>query len=164
MSRVLTQEKLKELLDYDETTGVFTRKIRTANAIQVGDIAGCMRPDGRFVISLENKRYFSHRLAWLYVYGFLPEMLDHIDGNPSNNKINNLRSCTSSQNQENQRKPQTSNKCGFLGVSYKKRINKFISQIQIDGVVTHLGCFSTPEDAHQAYLIAKRGVHVYCTI
>ena len=93
-AETLTQEYLKSILDYDLDTGIFTWKINKAKRTKIGDIAGWSY-NGYREIEINDKKYKAHRLAWLYVYGEMPnKLIDHIDGNRSNNKISNLREAT----------------------------------------------------------------------
>ncbi len=83
----LVYEELKRQLYYDTNTGLFIRLIKSANCVKIGDIAGNDRPDGYREISINNKKYLSHRLAWFYMKGYLPEHdIHHKDENRSNNK------------------------------------------------------------------------------
>lgn len=94
-----------------------------------------------------------HRLSWFLHYGTLPiNCLDHIDGNKSNNKIDNLRDVT---NQENQW-----NRTTAKGYTWHKKNNKFQAAIQINGKVKHLGLFHTEQEARNAYLKGKETYHV----
>jgi citrate synthase len=111
----LTQEYLKSILDYDLDTGIFTWKVSKANRTKVGDVAGWSY-NGYREIEINNKAYKAHRLAWLYVYGEMPKnLVDHVDGNRSNNKISNLREATYQENSENYKTPKT-NKSGVKNV------------------------------------------------
>lgn len=160
----LTAERLREVLNYNPQTGIFTRLVRTAQRVQVGDTAGCKAQRGCLLIMIDCRLYQAHRLVWLYVHGVWPtNHIDHLDGNPANNRIENLRDVSHSVNMQNIRKAKSSNKStGMLG-SY--RIGKrFQAKIVIDGKVRHIGMFDTPELAHAAYLAAKRLHHHGCTI
>jgi hypothetical protein len=148
----LTQEKLKEVLSYSEEDGIFTWKIPQANnKIKVGSVAGCVHSSGAWEIGLSRKLFKAHRLAWLYVYGEFPsEWIDHIDGDRTNNRINNLRLCTPAENQMN-RKKSVNNTSGFKGVSWDKEVNMWKATVQLDGVRKHLGYFPQVEDASATY-------------
>jgi hypothetical protein len=161
---MLTQARLHELLSYDPETGIFKRRIRCGR-ILAGQIAGGIRQDGYLHISVDNKRYLSHRLAWLYVHGVFPEHdTDHIDGNRQNNAIINLRAVTRTTNLQNLRHPKSSNKStGLLGVT-KLANGRYMAQITANRVHKYIGTFATPQAASDAYLVEKRRVHAGCTI
>ena len=160
----LTQQELKENLDYDPITGIFTRTLSKSGRVKIGDNPGYYREDGYLVISVNGHEYRAHRLEWLYMTGKMPKkLIDNKNGNPSDNWFDNLREATSQQNCQNLTKPRTCNKSGFLGVSLKG-INKFYATITVSGRQKFLGQFLTPEEAHQAYLTAKRRLHEFCTI
>ena len=99
---MITQKRIHELFTYRED-GNLIRKVRTAKRTKVGDIAGWMSSRGYFMVSINSKKYLVHRMIFLYHHGYLtPGMeLDHIDGNPRNNRIENLREVTKSQNIQN---------------------------------------------------------------
>ena len=159
---MLTQAELKSLFHYSPDTGIFTRiKTTSANA-KAGTVAGCKDTYGRFVIRINNVLHYAHRLAWLYMTGDFPkELIDHIDCNNGNNKWSNLRCANKSTNAQNVIKAPKNNTTGFLGVSYHKLANKFRATICIDGKSSHLGLFESAEEAHQAYVEAKRKLHPY---
>ena len=160
---MLTQERLKELLDYDPVVGIFIWKIARCN-IRAGSIAG-WNSKGYTTIQVERKNYFAHRLAWLYVYGVWPTNdIDHRDHNKGNNKISNLRDVTATINGQNQITANIGNLSGFLGVTYDKQHCKYRAQIKVGGKQKYLGLFLTAENAHSAYLSAKRAFHLGCTI
>lgn len=105
----------------------------------------------------------AHRLAWLYVHGEWPSKhLDHLNGNRTDNRIENLRQVSVAENAENTRRPHRDNKSGYLGVCKKR--GKWLAVIQIKGKYTRIGLFDTPEMAHEAYLAEKRKHHKACTI
>lgn len=161
---LLTQLTLQELLSYDCDTGIFTRTISTNNKWGIGRVAGSINKKGYIKINLNGKKYFAHRLAWLYVYGVWPEnQIDHKDTIKHHNWISNLRNVTNSENMQNQIKAKCHNKTGFLGVSLHPH-GKYTAQIVIGGRKKHIGQFLTPELAHAAYIEAKRVHHSTCTI
>jgi len=154
---MLTSERLREVLHYDPETGVFTGARRRGKSLP-GSVVGGPNKDGYLRISVDEKLYSAHRLAWLYVYGEFPEHdIDHIDGIRNNNRILNLREVTRSENQQNIYNAYKNSKTGFLGVS--QRGNRFQAQIKINGKRMYLGSFSSPEEAHIAYIEAKREFH-----
>lgn len=159
----LTAERLRELLNYDPETGVFTWRVSRRATARPGSVAGTITPKGYRAIWI-GANYRAHRLAWLYVYGVWPtHEIDHIDGNRANNAIANLRDVTRSVNHENLRRARSDSAHGFLGVSpFKGKWWK--ARITVNGKWQHLGTFKTPEEAHAAYLEAKRRLHVGCTI
>lgn len=161
---MITQEILKEFFTYNENTGLFTRiKPRGSNGL-MGSIAGTLdKSTGYWKIKINDKSYRAHRLAWLYIYGYMPKnLIDHINGNVLDNRINNLREATRTQNIQNVKCAQKDNKLGFLGVLEKD--GKFVARITTNRKVKHLGTFKTPELAHEAYIQAKRQYHEFCTI
>lgn len=97
----MTHDDLLRVLMYDPDSGKFFRRIAISQT-KVGDVAGSLRKDGYVQISLKNRLYLAHRLAWLYVYGEYTDLqIDHIDRCRSNNRIVNLRKVTNKQNGEN---------------------------------------------------------------
>ena len=156
----LTQHDLKLIVHYASDTGIFTFTQRVCNRLQVGAVAGSEKTDGYRMISIKGKKYFAHRLAWLYEYGRFPKgQIDHIDGNKSNNKISNLRDVCQSINQQNRRKARSNSLCGLLGVTSTPN-GTYKARIRLDGVQYYLGSTKTPEEAHKLYLEAKRKLHI----
>lgn len=158
-------EDLRKSLEYNPETGEFRWKISAGRA-RAGSPAGTVdKSRGRLHIQFQGKLNLGHRLAWLLTYGKWPEkVIDHLDGNPLNNRISNLRDVSNSVNSQNQRKANSDNKTGLLGVSFHKRDGKFHAQIYANGKKKRLGYFPTAELAHAAYLAAKREIHAGCTI
>jgi hypothetical protein len=152
---------VRALLDYDSLTGRLTWKVSCAKA-KAGKAAGWVDNHGlgqRLVIGIGNRNYLAHRLIWLWVTGDWPAVeVDHKDLDQMNNKWENLRLATPSQNKRNQRK-RSDNKSGFKGVGFVKRLGKFIAAISIDKRNKHLGVFNTAEEAHAAYRKAAREHH-----
>ena len=155
---MLTQEYLKSVLNYDQETGIFTWKEKISDKIVIGKIAGSNNK-GYIQIRLNKKLYFSHRLAWLYVYGEFPKyMIDHINNNPADNRICNLREATNQQNQFN-RKLSKANTSGIKGVCWSKQYNKWIARIRANGKRIYLGCFDNLEFAELVVKEARNKFH-----
>ena len=147
---MLTQKELKQVLSYDEGSGEFTWLITASPTAVMGSRAGTDRFNGTR-IRVNNKIYQAHRLVWLYIYGEFPEnLIDHIDCNPLNNKLLNLRDATSSENGFNTR-IRVSNTSGYKGVSWDKEKQKWKAQATIRGKATALGYFETALLASAAY-------------
>ena len=154
----VTHERLRELLDYDPETGVFTWK---ANRIRVrpGERAGRVLPDGYIAIGVDGRRYQAHRLAWLYMTGKWPEgMIDHINLDRQDNRWENLRLATNIQNQANTAL-RSNNTSGFKGVSWHRLEKKWTANIRRAGKKVWLGYYDTPESAHEAYVMAASDHH-----
>ena len=160
---MITQERLRELLSYNQHTGVFQWLVSRGRA-RAESIAGSADSYGYLQTKICGRIYLNHRLAWLYAHGEWPdEQIDHINGCRADNRLANLRKVSASINQQNQRKARLDNKSGFLGVSSSgKRWQARISHP--GGKDTYLGLFDTPELAHAAYLEAKRRLHPGGTI
>ena len=150
-TRILTQDRLKQLLLYTPETGVFTRN---------GKVAGCTRPDGYNKINVDGVQWYAHRLAWLYMTGTLAKDIDHRDRNPSNNRFANLRAVTKSENQHNRVK-QRNNTSGYKGVIYFKRTGRWRANIWVNNAPIYLGYFDTPAEANAAYIDAQRVYHAF---
>lgn len=162
----LSAERLREILDYNSTTGVFVWKERTSNRVHLGDTAGCTSGShGYPVIGIGGTTYLAHRLAWLFVYGKWPDKhIDHLNGNRADTRIANLRDVPNAINRQNMRCAKPENRCGLLGVKFDDRTGRWVARITRGGKQFHIGVFDTPEQAHDAYLREKRRIHEGCTI
>lgn len=161
---MLTQARLKELLQYHPETGYFTRK-STRGGKLIGSIAGTHDTHGHLQIKIDKQLYLAHRLAWLYIHGSMPKyQVDHINGLRDDNRLNNLREASLQQNTQNQINARSNNSTGFLGVSFHKPNSLYRAQICHNGKVLHLGYHVTAELAHDAYLVAKRKLHEFNTL
>lgn len=161
-TREITQSYLKEILNYDPETGLFTWKVEKDRNISGADIAGYLdKSDGYFRIRIGKRHYKAHRLAWLYIHGRWPsEQIDHINRNRSDNRLCNLRECTHAQNQQNRSSVKKSSS-KYLGVSWDNLRSKWRAQIQINGKNKNLGAFDTEAEANEAYLAAKAELHKF---
>ena len=152
--------EVSKYLEYNPETGEIIWKSLKNVRGKVKSLAGTKMRDGRRVVGFNRKRYMSYRLSWLLFYGVLPTgVIDHIDGNPLNDKIENLRDVSRSVNQQNQRKAHSTNKSNLLGAAWHSWSEKYQSTIHVNGKQRHLGTFDTAEEAHAAYLKAKRDLH-----
>ena len=157
----LTQSRLRELLHYCPERGVFTWIVAAGRRVRVGDVAGYAKPDGYRQIMVNGKQYYAHRLARLYMTGAWPkDQIDHINGVTGDNRWANLREATHAQNQQNMA-ISSANKSGYMGVSWHGKAGNWQAQIKISGRNKHLGYFTSPEDAHAAYLVAKANLHTF---
>ena len=168
MTTTLTQQRLKELLEYDPETGVFVWKKKSgrrgAALAPIGSVAGSDDGNGYIRIGIDYKDYRGHRLAWLYVHGEYPtKQIDHVDGNRANNAISNLRLATQSENNQNQREARGARNGMPLGV-YRSSKNRWKALIGIGGKKIQLGHFDTQAKALDAYLKAKKELHPFQTI
>lgn len=160
----MDQDTLKRLLDYDQKTGLFTWKIRSQNtksnnifnSLFAGKVAGSILTSKRsrtkyIAITFSNngarKTYKAHRLAFLYMVGSIPEQVDHIDHDGTNNKWENLRSSDSRDNSRNL-PMQKSNKTGVIGVNWHKAANKWqVRAVDKSGKRIDLGRYSDFDEA-----------------
>lgn len=155
----LTVERLKELLVYNAETGQFIRRVRTSNSNKAGDVAGGRLVLGYISVRVDNRPYLAHRLAWFYVTGRWPVAdIDHINGDPSDNRLCNLREATRSQNHGNMRRHKD-NRSGYKGVTWSEPRQKWVAQIYVNGKQRNLGGFVCKEDAAKAYAEAARATH-----
>ena len=159
MQKVIAAERLRAVLQYDSLTGVFTWTEPTSFRVRRGDTAG-VRKEGYTFIGIDGRQYGAHRLAVLYVTGVFPDReVDHMNGDRSDNRFENLRLVSHKMNMQNERRPRRNNSTGFMGVSFCKKTGKFRAFLSVDGKSSHLGRFNTPEEAHAAYTEAKRAIH-----
>jgi hypothetical protein len=148
-------DKLKNAFKYKN--GNLYWKIKSAPRILIGDKAGCLNKKGYIQIRLDGECYLAHRIIFAMHHGFMPEFIDHIDGNPSNNLIENLRECNLSQNQYNS-KLRTDNKSGIKGVCWKKKANKWQVRLAINGKIKYFGEYF---DIKVAKFVAETMRHKY---
>jgi hypothetical protein len=160
---MLTQERLKELLDYDPETGVFTRLIDVGGGNVAGKVAGTISGTAKKPkrqIWVDGKCYSGHRLAWLWMTGSFPaNQVDHKNLDRLDNRWTNLREATNSQNRMNTRGRGES---GAKGVFYRKdprSVRRWRALIIVEGKRHNLGHFETREEAQAAYAAAAPIFH-----
>jgi len=139
-------QRLHELFSYAD--GKLLWQVNRGR-VHIGDEAGAVIPNGRLYLQVDGKKHLVHRVIWFLHYGECPQFLDHIDGNPLNNRIENLRPATKAQNAMN-RKVMSNNVTGVKGVYPHGK--KFVASICIDGKNNYLDTFATPELAQTAYI------------
>jgi hypothetical protein len=147
-SKIITQEYLREIFDYKD--GHLYWKI-TTKKIKLNQRAGTIDGRGYFATGLNLKLYKNHRLIYFMHHGYLPKFIDHIDGNKLNNKIENLREATASQNQQNI-KLQKNNTSGYKNVYWHKKPKKWCVALKINKVLKYFGFY---KDIELADLVAQ---------
>lgn len=157
---VLPLAGLEDVLRYEPDTGKFFWLVARPRKIRAGDLAGYTNPFGYIEIRYNKRNYRAHRVAWYLHTGQDPRTLhiDHINGNPTDNRIANLRLATPSQNAKNMRKRENTTST-YKGVSWHKKGGKWQAQIRVDGLNIYLGYFATQLDAHLAYCAAAARLH-----
>jgi hypothetical protein len=174
----ITAELVRQLLDYDPETGLLTWRARSArmfkngkyppdhvaatwNAKYAGTVAGRVSSLGYIGIGIFYRRYPAHHLAWLHVYGAWPiDKLDHVNGDPKDNRIANLREASQAQNCQNTR-PRKGATSKYPGVNWDKNLLKWKSRIGLGKKSYYLGVFNSEEEAYAAYLEAKAQMHTF---
>lgn len=161
----LSADRVRALLLYDRETGVFTWRVRRGGFANVGSLAGAVGGGGYLHISIDGRLWKSHRLAWLYARGEWPRgEIDHMNGVRTDNRIENLRDVPRELNMQNRRTAPRHSASKLLGASWHKRDKRWCASIHVNGVRLHLGRFATQEEAHAAYVEAKRVHHEGCTL
>ena len=153
---MLDYETVSDLLDYNPDTGELRWKVNRRGCAKAGNVAGHVRSDGYVAVSLNDKSYLAHRLAWLLYHGQWPEDgLDHISHDKTDNRIKNLREATLTVNQRN-RPLNSNNTSGVCGVCWDKQANKWQSRIYLDSRNVHLGFFDDFDEAVAARQAANK--------
>lgn len=145
----LTQERVRELFDYDPATGNLVRRVNKANQC-AGSIAGSVNARGHINVQVDGRLWAAHQIVFIFHHGYLPVEIDHRNRDKTDNRIENLRPATSSQNKGNIQ-PLRNNTSGYRGVSKNSRSGKWHAQIKIHGKQTYLGRFDTPGAAALRY-------------
>jgi hypothetical protein len=113
-----------------------------------GDKAGRLVTDGHLQTCVAGNRLYNHRIIFMMVHGYMPEQVDHIDCNPLNNQIHNLRPATNCENLKNRRLFK-SNKSGVKGVIWHKKSKKWMGYVSNNSIRKTLGMFDTIEEAEK---------------
>lgn len=161
----LTADRLRELLDYDQGTGIFRWKVYRGSKAKAGDVAGSLNEDGYRIILVDGRKYRAHRLAWLWVHGKFPDgIIDHRNCARADNPIDNLRDTTKTVNQQNQRAAFKNNRLGIRGVRLNRTGTGYETRLCVNKKFICLGTYKTAEEAHAVYVAAKRKHHEGCTL
>jgi hypothetical protein len=148
----ISHDRLLSLVSYDPATGLFTNLVRRSMS-HAGTV---LRPRKRVGICIDGLLYRTSHLVWFYVHGTWPVgMIDHINNNPEDNRICNLREATKQQNGQN-RAISKRNKSGFKGVTRVTEANRWQAHIKVNDKKIYLGSFLTPEEAYEAYISAAQ--------
>jgi hypothetical protein len=155
VEETLTQKRLKEVLDYNKETGIFVAKIMRSNR-PLGKEVGYPNAHGYLRARIDKKAYYMHRLAWLYVYGKFPtKWIDHKNRNKKDNRIDNLRDISHSENHRNM-PLQSNNTSGYAGINWNKKNKKWRARIKVNSREIHLGAFKNKEEAVNAKMHAEK--------
>lgn len=152
----ITQARLKELLNYDPETGVFT----WLTGQQSGEIAGT-RNNGYLIIRVEGHSYPAHRLGWFYIHGTWPDRnLDHVNRTRDDNRLKNLREATPSQNAQNVAAHKDNNS-GVRGILWDKSRRKWVAELTVNGKLMFKQRFNLKEEAVFARKQAEKQHHPF---
>ncbi len=156
----ITAERVRELFHYNPETGVLWRKLPSLS-LQITSLSA-----GYVQVRVRGVNYRAHRIIWLWLNGVWPSLhIDHVNGIRSDNRPSNLREVTQSTNLQNLKSAHADNQSGHLGVVHNPtRGNPWRAEIFYQGKKHFLGRYATPQEAHEAYLKAKRRLHEGCTI
>lgn len=150
-----TQARLHQVLRYDPISGWFFWKIKTAQRVRVGDVAGGPNAQGYWFIGIDGTVFPAHRVAWKYFTGVDPlHEIDHLNGVRWHNAIRNLRDVVKAVNQQNRKRCRVDSKTGVVGVGL--RGGTYVARINVEGRPVEVGRFDTSDAAAAAHLDARR--------
>jgi hypothetical protein len=152
----MTQDEAHKLFEYRD--GVLFNKMQRGINGRIGERTGTLNQNGYWNVRVNNKQYKNHIIIFLMHHGYLPKFVDHIDGNPLNNKIENLRPATHAENIQNAKTYNTST-TGIRNVSWHKPLNKWRVQLQVRGKKKHIGYFDDLELAELVAIEARDKYH-----
>lgn len=147
-----------DYFNYNPITGIITWKRKAAQRVTIGDEAGAKLKIGYRHLSAQGKLYYSHRIAFLMSWGFLPKFIDHANGVKDDNRLCNLREATSTNNSHNTG-VKKGNKSGYKGVYLDSKKDKWRSQIRHNGKRKHLGTFRCKHEAAKSWNKAALKYH-----
>lgn len=148
----MTQQSLLDLFEYRD--GNLVNRTTRSNRSLAGAVAGCINSQGYIAVRVSGRLYRAHRMVWIMHNGPIEDgmLIDHIDGDRKNNKIENLRLVTDQENMYNRK--------NVDGYTYSKKIKRYVAEIWNSGKRHYLGCFKTEAEARNAYVSAKEKMHI----
>jgi len=150
-------EDIRDYLHHETGELYWTKK--PSKQVKIGDEAGCIHPTGYKQVKFRGKSYRVHRVVWFLVKDEQPpEVLDHINNDKLDNRIENLREASISQNGFNAKIPKN-NTSGVKGVSWHKQSNKWLARLHSYNKPIHLGSFTDLEDASNAVRETRQKLH-----
>lgn len=155
---MITQQQLHDLFKYENGYLYWKKKLNIFYNKKNDCKAGVSLKNGYVRIQVLNKNYLAHRIIYCMFYGYFPKLVDHIDGNKSNNKIENLREATVSENHQN-KKMSKNNTSGYPGVTWHTSRKKWIARVGHNGKCLQIGYFDDKHIAYQEYKKLKQKLH-----
>lgn len=162
---IISYEELLTLLNYSKETGEFRWKVirrKHGGPIYPGDIAGSIKGREYREIGINGRLYRAGRLAWFYVMGKWPNIIDHINRNGLDDRFENLRDVTQGQNMQNTG-PKKRNATGLKGVTFDHKRSMYVARICLDYKHHYLGHFKTAKEAREVYVAASHRIHSHST-
>lgn len=156
LAMTVSQEQVLMLFDYKY--GNLYWKQSSNRKVKAGSLAGGIDNKGRRRICIKGKNYQAHRLVYLLHYGYMPEMLDHIDNNPLNNELSNLRPANHSKNGFN-RKIGKNNTSGIKGLTWNKKSEKWQTSIKANNKTHYFGYYKYKDIAETVLTMARQKLH-----
>lgn len=156
---MIAADRVRQLLHYDRSSGSLTWAAPNARCLRPGDKAGYDNGNGYRRLRIDGRPYYAHNIAWLHAFGIWPERrIDHVNGDRSDNRLDNLRLASASENAANARLSRA-NTSGHRGVSWHKAAGRWNAKIVRNGTTIHLGLFDRLEDAARAYRRAAHAIY-----
>lgn len=154
----MEHSEAKRIFNYDPEDGVVTWKIKTGHRSYPGKVAGHKSRAGYIQIVANGEFITAHRLAFLLMTGSIPECVDHINGDPSDNRWANLRPATRQENTRN-KKVNKNSSTGIKGVRWKKDAGKYVVSIMVSGRTLYFGLWDDLEAAELVAILAREKYH-----
>jgi hypothetical protein len=154
----LTQQEVCRLFEYRDGELFWKELVTTKTGKRIGTVAGYIHPLGYRIISVHGHQYKAHRLVFLYHHGYIPEFIDHANGIKDDNRIENLREATKSENNRNIGTPRH-NTSGIKGVSKMPRLETWRARLSINGKLFQAGGFKTKELAAEFLELWREYAH-----